>query len=267
MAIKKYFGKQFRGKLRCIACALITIWALLIFNQTVTAQDGKVKDKKAKVNIQQEYAAKLKKYFLDKYGKDTNFHVDIIDIQKTPSGPQGTLYVSDINTSSKIKKMLLSEDRIERARDIAHAFMKEEATILGIKDMDGIHERHIDAEGTIVHLYLEKHIGDLKLDGSDVHIVIDSEENISLVNAHLLPVSPELYKAVKKETITEERVRQIIDQDVKSAKPVPAKRETREIEKIAIVTPPYVVWKATNIWEYTINAFTGEILKKNASWR
>ena len=52
------------------------------------------------------------RYFQDKYPETDNIHVDT---QQTPYGPKGTLYIVDIKINSKIKKGLLSEDRIERA--------------------------------------------------------------------------------------------------------------------------------------------------------
>lgn len=256
MAIKKYFGKQFRGKLRCIACALITIWALLIFNQTVTAQD-KVKVKTE--NAQANFSKQMWRHFKDKFPEA---EITRLDMQQTPYGPRGNLHIGDIKISSKIKKGLLSEDKIERARGIAQWFMKEEASTLGFTEMKEIRERNNKTDlgkTDKVSFCYDRYIGDLHLEGTPICITIDFDENISDIIAYLVPSSPELYKAVAKLTITEDEVRKIIEDDRNSEG---NKVTVKNIFKVAVPMAPYVVWKAMSRGMYTINAFTGEIIQK-----
>jgi len=34
------------------------------------------------------------------------------------------------------------------------------------------------------------------------------------------------------------------------------------VEKFAVPDPPYLIWEVSDVYTYTIDAFTGEILKK-----
>lgn len=243
--------------------ALIMIATLLAIAHTSMAEE-KAKDK-AKENAQQTYSDQVKKYFWNKYGDDADFRVDIVDIQKTAYGPRGKLYLSGINTSVKFKKALHLEDKIERAKAIAQAFIIEEAAHLGIADMTEIRENKAreSSSGTVLLRY-DRYIDDLKLDTAYIAIDIDSDENIQVVNAALVPASPELYKAVKKDTINRKQARKLAEADMEASGHKESKISI--IEKLAIPNPPYVIWHVKSWWIYRINAFTGEITEKRSGW-
>lgn len=116
----------------------------------------------------------------------------------------------------------------------------------------------------------------------DIRITIGPDETIRSVSAYLVPPSPELYDAVKKKTLSEDKMRKIVEKDLKAAaeslettpfeKSIIIKEwedvlKKMAMKKFAISSPPYVVWRVESVWEYVIDAFTGEILEKHSRIR
>ena len=114
-----------------------------------------------------------------------------------------------------------------------------------------------------------RYINNLELKDMYIWIDIGPNGNIDWVSAELVPVSPELYEAVAKKTLAKDRILKIVEQNLKSAGIDPKAVRLLDIEKVAISSSPYVIWKVdVNLtkgvgrWKYKINAFTGEILEK-----
>ena len=122
---------------------------------------------------------------------------------------------------------------------------------------------------TTTNVYYRRYINDLPLENAYIQITIGHEENIRSVSAELVTSPSELYEAVKKKTLSESEIRKIIEQNLGSFQKDLMGMKISEIRKIAISSPPYVVWTANagvksdhGMWGYKVDAFTGEILKR-----
>ncbi len=240
---------------------LVLAAILLVFGHFALAQNESVTSSS---NSPQKPAPHLKQYFTDKYQKIQEV---MSTLYQTPHGLQGWL---SIRGNFMPKNMpAVSGDRNSRARAIAKAFLEGESALLGITNMDEIREFGIHTSqgygGDYTHIYYRRYIGDLELDKEDIHITIGPDETITGVSVELVAVPPELYQAAAKETLTEKKIREIVQQDLKSTMIKAKDAKISEIRKIAVPTSPYVVWQAFGgIWLYTIDAFTGEILTKKS---
>ena len=209
----------------------------------------------------------LKKYFQDKYKDQIDKDSPTSKLQETPHGPRGTLHVSG---NFRVKNIeALPEDKADRARAIAKVFLRDEAELLGLPDLNELREYKISTskghDGEYTSIYYRRYIDGLPLEKSWAHIAIGPDESIVLMNISLVPASPELYTAVTNKTITEEEALRIIKKDAR-AKNVDEKRFKAKIKIYAISSSPYVVWKGRvsmvggRYWKYVVNAFTGEII-------
>jgi hypothetical protein len=181
-------------------------------------------------------------------------------IRPTQYGPKGSLTLVGVEIRLENVQTALGEHG--RARAIAAAFLKEEA-VLGITNINGIRELklHTD-EYNSTHIMYGRFINNLELEGMRINIEVDSNENISWVDAKLVPVSPEAYEATTKKTLPESRIREIALRDLRSSGD---DQHLGEIKKYVIDVPPYVIWKVMSRWLYRIDAFTGEILYKEST--
>jgi hypothetical protein len=157
-----------------------------------------------------------------------------------------------------------------QARAIAQTFLEEEAAGLGIVDLTQYRVREIreDEDTHTVHIYYDRYINKLEVEGANINISIRSDGIITSVDADLMPISPEAYRATTKKTLSKERIQQIIKQDLTSFPPKWRKPGWKpdfsniQFRKYAVPDKPYVIWKVDSAFRYTIDAFTGEILKK-----
>jgi len=240
---------------------------VLSYSQMALAQNGPDGVNKGSSNNKVLQKPNLKQYLVDKYGID-----DVMSsVYQTPNGPKGHL-----GTFGKISPEPLRMNMKEipgehgRAKAIAKAFMVEEADLLGINDMNEFHESvvkmtiaNIDYTGLIYNRFID----DLPLKNARIHFDVGPNDTITGVSADLVPAPPELYAAVKKETLTEDQARKIVQRDLKSAKIAFNPSNMGEFKKFAIPDPPYVIWEVRDVYIYTIDAFTGEILKKVPNWK
>lgn len=245
------------------------ILALLIFGQTVSAQkEQDVIAQPFKIN-----GKEVKNYLMEKY--KLRKHDVSSSLQQTPNGPSGKLHLRGDIVPQNIANAKRMKNREDRARAIAGVFLKEEASLLGITNMDEIREMSIDTftspynNLTTTNIRYQRYINDLELEYAYIGITIEHDGNIRSVSAELVPTPPELYEAVKEKILTEGEILKIVKQDLESAGIDPKDMRVLSIEKVAIPSPPYVIWKADiNLkkgggrWKYRINAFTGEILEK-----
>ncbi|MBI4685611.1 MAG: PepSY domain-containing protein [Nitrospirae bacterium] len=249
--------------------------ALLLSGQAAIAQNEHANDQTAT-----KKAKKLEDYFTGKenlndyFGGKYKFHPTGYvrsSIRPTPHGPKGDLDLTGVEIEFKNVSPLPGE--LGRARAIARAFMEEEAVILGITDMEELREYEIKkfdgfVKG-ITHIYYRRYIGDLELEGAYIDFTIWPDGTITRMYAYLVPVSPEVYDAVRKERITKDKALKIIEHDLKSAGSDPKRIKIENIQEKAVPDSPYVIWEALvqltkgrGRWLYRIDAFTGEILKK-----
>jgi Zn-dependent metalloprotease len=143
--------------------------------------------------------------------------------------------------------------------------MEEEPELLGIIKPEEIREVNINTSkgynGDYTNVNYQRYINGIELKNADMQITIGPNENISGISARLVPVSLEVYEATKKKTLSEEEIRSIIENDLRQNN-IDPKSGIPTYHKIAILSPPYVVWIVRRHWIYTINAFTGEIIEK-----
>ncbi len=247
---------------------------LFVFTQTASAQGGtEVSLKPLKVN-----GKEVREYLTEKYQLQ-KIHMDDLTstLEETLNGPKGKLHFMRIKDGGITPKRVTASKNIQnhedRARAIAKAFIKEETSLFGIINMEEIREIRIktekghDDEYTMIRY--RRYINNLELDGMYIWIDVELDGRISWISADLVPVPPELYEAVKKKTLIEAEIRTIIEQNLGSFQKDLTGMKISEIRKIAISSPPYVVWVANagvksdhGMWGYTVDAFTGEILKR-----
>lgn len=255
------------GSWKCCLPFILLLLTMFIFMPVAVAQnDSETQAEPFKIN-----GKDVKEYLIEKYKLRKDDIGDSTNVKQTPNGPKGYL---SIMRNIKLKNVILTGRGQDRDRAVAKAFLEEEANLLGITNMDEIHERAIDTsrghDGDYTTIYYNRLINNLVLNGADIRITIRPDETIA-VSAELIPAPPQLYEAVKRKTITKDKVMEIIKQDLLANANKSDSKGMRisEIRKIAISTPPYVVWVANaglendlGGWGYTIDAFTEEILKK-----
>jgi hypothetical protein len=101
---------------------------------------------------------------------------------------------------------------------------------------------------------------------------IGTDDTLSSISAEAVPVPPELYQAVEKETLGEEALLPIIEQDLKAENILYKSIQATKTEKIAVPAPPYVLWQTEvtaigyfGSWRYRIDAFTGNVIDKRST--
>ena len=262
-----------------ILVILMPILLLPLFSQITIAQDEIDKPQGRKPY---KLPPNLMQYFKEKYhisGDGLTSNVTST-VQETPNGPLGNLGVSgDIKPP---KAAIKGETREERARATAMAFIREEADLFDITNMEEIRETKINTfkagySGEQTQIYYGRYIGDLPLSEVYIRIEIGNDEKITAVIATLRPTPPELYEAVKKETLSKEQVIKIIERiwgTPGDASVKVSKVRVSNVERVATWRPPYVIWTANaSVFTdsvhasaadcaFTIDAFTGEILSR-----
>jgi hypothetical protein len=213
-------------------------------------------------NEQAQPAKNLNEYFRGKYIFRNSTDFVTSSIRPTLYGPKGRLGISAEIRMGNVPSLPSEHGQ---ARAIAKAFLEEEGAVLGITDMNEIHETKVyrNEENTTFVLYT-RIINGLELDGMYVHIAIRKDGIIRSVDATLVPVSPEVYEATTKKTLSKEQIRRIVDQDLRSFPRKGSKPDLSraEFNKYAVPDVPYVVWDVKAGRHYRIDAFTGEILRK-----
>ena len=238
---------------------LVLITVIFIFGQMAQAQNDPGID--------------VKQYLMAKYNLRED---DVISImQQTPDGLRGYL---SIKGEIKSQNILITESAQDSARAVAKAFLKEESSLFGITNVDEIQEIVIysgeGSDGTYTNINYLRYIENWELRGAYINIKIGPDEKIISAEAYLVPAPPELYQAVAGKTLAEAEIRKIIEDDMKTNAESPDTTPTvkamiadfdpklMSLRKFLIPKPPYVIYEVHTVWGYTINALTGEILKK-----
>ncbi|SRR6266581_1205603 len=220
----------------------------------------------------------IKKYLIDKYANIRDLSSSLIE---TPHGPKGYIHISGNLTPKNFDLILSAEaDSQTRARAVATAFMADEAQFLGIKDLGELQERLIetitayDGEHTLIKY--SRIINGMLYDNAYVDITIGADNTIKFFSAELVPASPELYKAASNRTLTEEQIRNIIQQDIINSGKNVNEMKFEYISKWLQAAAPYVIYTSKVDFgtgngkgklNYVIDAFTGQILKKHKPYR
>ncbi len=254
-----------QGRIRSWKCWLLTVLflflSLVVLAPLVWAQNepGWIVSSDSEASI-----SDLKEYLSNKYViKELGLYV-----RPSEYGTSRSLHIRGDLTP---KKLITAKDgEPVNARSIAQAFLEEEAgPLFGISNLADFREFEVFADligwSNWPYIRYRQYVSDLPLSGAIIQIHVGPDEGISSVDAYLEPVSSELLQAVSRKTLSEVEIRKIVEDDFKAMAQSP-ETEPIEIEKLATSSPPYVIWKAYSVWEYTIDAFTGEILKKLPNW-
>jgi hypothetical protein len=206
----------------------------------------------------------FKKYVSTKY-KQVNRAESYVE--QSPHGPSGGIWIEGniVPTKKSMLNLQAEPDKHARARAIAKTFMDDEPALLGITDPREIKEEKIYTfkgfGGDYTNISYKRFINGIELLGCHIAITIGPDENISGIQANLVPVSSTIYEATKKKTRSEEEIRSIVEADFK-ANNINSAGKTIMFEKLVMHEPPYVIWRVMSKYSYTLNAFTGEILTK-----
>ncbi|MGD0584941.1 MAG: DUF3617 family protein, partial [Oryzomonas sp.] len=190
------------------------------------------------------------------------------DVKLTMDGPSGHFSLSgniDLHSKAELDPAV-EPDRIAKARLLAKTFMEEERELLDIKKSDEIVESNILTDngfgGQYTHLYFKKFINSIEFQGTIIHIIIGPEETIRQVFVDLVPVSPEMYTASAKQSLSEEEIKSIVMNDIRANNINTSGYKPLTPHKYVVIEPPYIIWKVSCYWAYTFDAFTGEVLWK-----
>lgn len=224
-----------------------------------------------KDNNPHESLHKFKKYFKEKY-QHVDTDITSSDVKRTKHGLSGSLWISGNIVPQKKPSIDMTKepDRHARARAIAKAFMEDEAALFGITNPDEVRELNISTNnmprGDYTFINFQRYINNIELENADMQIVIGPTEDITTAQARLVAVPPEVYEATKKKTLPKNEVQSIVEKDL-TENMIDTKEIQITCKKMAILSNPYVVWEVISHWVYTINAFTGEIIRKVPNWK
>lgn len=130
-----------------------------------------------------------------------------------------------------------------------------------------------------VQIGYKRYIGKMWLEFSYINVEFDKDENIRSVGANAIAVSPEVYEAVNRVTLTKSNVRKIIEQEL-AYRLNATSIYVHNMEKVVIPKPPYVIYKVgvsadqavesgiprdLGSWDFRIDAFSGEILNRRSA--
>lgn len=211
----------------------------------------------------------FERYLKDKYKEISNAESMV---KQTPLGPEGDLFITGNIVPRKKAEINLSAlpDRHAKSMAIAKAFMEDETVLLGVDNPDELRIFNISTDkgagGDYTDITYQKYVNGIRYQGG-IHLTIGPDYNVRGVSATLRPVSPEVYKATKRKTLTEEEIRAIVDNDLTEdeKRDYERKKGVMTFKKYAIASPPYVIWETSKEYTYTIDAFTGKILTKHSN--
>ncbi len=206
-------------------------------------------------------------YFKKWYPQLDDEHL-VVKLQETPDGPLGQIDVFGKLPPTPDVAALKGEDRV---RATALAFIADQAALFDIPYLADLKEIGLKTsdEGRSRVVY-GRSIGSLPLAGWSVSVDVDADGVIVLVGASLLPVSPQLLRAVAEKTISGDEAKQIVERDLARGKKEGA-LSISEPELGALYRPPYVWWGVRGAlpdrpaFSYVIDAFTGEITNKSCT--
>lgn len=210
-------------------------------------------------------------YVKRKY-QNLDLRVTSSDVVSTKDGKSGHFSLSgDIVPHKKPGIDLSAEpNRDVRAREVARAFLEDEQVLFEIKDMKEIKEFNLSTDnmplGEFTHINYKRFINGVEVEGAHIQIVVGPSENITSVQANLVPIPGAAYEATSKVALSENEISSIVEADhnEQDIKLYPKKDIVKTFKKISIANVPYVIWDVFYRYKYRINAFTGEIISKQS---
>ena len=225
--------------------------------------------------------AELKHYMKEKYNVDEIGARDEID----PSLKSKKRIIIIRGDLTPKKSFVAKEGKYGLPRAAAEMFLVDEAErLFGIKNFMDIRESNANGDQYSIVIDYQRYVGDLPLQDAIIQVGSREDGRLADVTAYLIPVTEELLEAVTRETLPEIEIRRVVTDDRelmrKQQDTVVGNRQVNDvfpmavlqppivwIEKSAIPVPPYVVWEVKTDWVYTIDAFSGKILKKLQGWQ
>jgi hypothetical protein len=217
----------------------------------------------------------LPTYFKSKYGPDVRVSEKL---KETPDGPLGTLQVPGKLTMETAG----GNTPEERARATTLAFLKQEATLLGIRDFSEIRQTRLkfDDSDPIERLRgacsvdYDRVLGGIPLIWNTYSFRLDPQGAITQFHAAVVPVSPGLDAAVRHEKITGAEARAIVERDLDALGLKKPALTVGEATLGAYYRAPYVLWEARGryepqydgvSWYYGLDASSGAIACRSCS--
>jgi Zn-dependent metalloprotease len=199
-------------------------------------------------------------------------NVESASVEPGPAEPSGLLFfvMGDLRPSEELPTKSRSQAASRGPESSAIAFVRDEADFLGITrpDEELRQRRSVQEDNGKVHVFFDKYIAGLRIDGADVRVHVNADGSVFAFNGYLVTMPSSVKSAVVEAAgsvhITEEIVQTTIADDLGLGVAF-----MMRAEKLAVPAEPYVVWKADVIfknalgrWVYTIDAFTGGIVSK-----
>ncbi len=184
-------------------------------------------------------------------------------LEDQPDGPRGRFMLRGDLTPEAARAPEVVD---AGPRAIAQAFLEAEAANFGLARVDELRESGLSTTSLgWTSVSFQRYVGALPLEDAQVVLSIDPDGVIRSVSGSLVPLPRGLFEAARRPTLSEDEVAQIGVADLIASGDDP--NEPRRFSKVAIPSPPYVVLKVRGAWNYTIDAFTGEILEKTYGLR
>ncbi len=215
-------------------------------------------------------------YFKSRYEMPEDMIVSTL--KETPDGPQGSINVlGRLNAAPPA-----GATREERVRSATRAFLEREAAVLDIADLSEIRELSLKFEDDVPQEWLrgssiihyQRYIGGILLSQNIYRFNLDPAGIIKNFQATLVPVSADLYAAVKREKITEQEARAIVDRDLAELAIQKAGLVIDESTLAANWKAPHVLWDVRGTyeaehdkvtWYYGIDALSGKIVRRSCA--
>lgn len=212
------------------------------------------------------------KQHLTKHGhKIKEIYVD--DRKDWQIGAYRSLYVKGDLTPQNLEASAKSDGAAKKARVAARAFLKEQAELYGLTPQSDMREAPESPAGVVddmghTHLPYKHYINGLAVLGSGALFHVSPESKITHIDVSIVPITPELIEAVNKPTLDEAAIRAVIQKDLNA--PSSEIRYYFSAEKLALPVAPYVTYTVSanagkGTFDYSINAFTGEIIWKRGA--
>ena len=202
-----------------------------------------------------------------------------IDIQDSDVGAVGLFRINGALTPTDYVP-LKEKDRLLRSKNLSDKFIATEASLFGVKNaVNDFKEKSnvIDRHGNS-HISYYRFVNGLRLDKMEIVVHIDQTGKVFSVNGNIVPISPSTEELIKaknqKGLLKRKQVVAVILEDLKNSKIEKDAVKIKKLEKLAISTEPYVVWKGDVVltkgrgrWFYLIDAHTGNIIDKRSGVR
>jgi Zn-dependent metalloprotease len=197
--------------------------------------------------------------------------VETITFDVGPAGVTGLFFIAgDLRPSEEREKKSGDQVQARRPESAAASLLRDEADFLGMTrpDEELREKRRLQDEDGKVHIFFDKYIAGLRVDGMDVRVHMNPDGSVFCFQGSLVSMSPsvkaDIAAAARSTQVPEERVRTAIADDIGAGADF-----VMRAEKVATAVPPYIIWKGSvsvrgtaGNWLYTIDALTGEILSK-----